>query len=675
MTVGAPPGDDRAMMRGVLSGLGRTRPLLFALMLTMPSCTLDDNGTGGAGGGGDGATTDTDHDTISDADEGAATEENTDADDFPDYRDLDSDHDGISDADEAGDTDLATPPRDTDEDGTPDFRDPDSDGDDIADKDELDANFAVIDSDADGTPDHLDDDSDGDGVGDEYEGLNDPDGDGVPAFRDDDSDGDGIADSVEARVDSPADIPVDSDNDGLFDFLDLDSDNDFVPDSEEDKNGNGVLDPGESSPLAADTDGDGTPDLVEIVAGSDPNDPTETIPPGDFYFVLPYMGPGASGPLDFTTNVKQADVFFSMDTTGSFGEEIAAVQAALEQQIVPGIAAVINDAAFGVGRFEDMPVAPFGLPGDKPFELLTPITTDIPTVGQGLALLPPAAGGLDTPEAGMEALYQWASGAGLPDFGIGPFAPPGIGGIGIRKDTLPIIVQITDARSHDPADYAAITSGAHGRDQTVAALNAIGARVIGIDSLENEGTADDPRAELEDMAIATGAVIPPDAQTGMCLTGVNGTARPPVDVGGVPSCPVVFDVSPDGSGLGALIVDAVVELATLGVLDISTRPVGETEGLNGEVLTPGFTTADFLQAITPVPPPPAGATIDGDVFRDVVPGSTVTFDVQGFNDFQPATQVDQLFAADVQVLGDAVTVLDVRRVYIIVPREAAPVPQ
>ena len=57
-----------------------------------------------------------------------------------------------------------------------------------------------------------------------------------------------------------------------------------------------------------------------------------------------------------------------------------------------------------------------------------------------------------------------------------------------------------------------------------------------------------------------------------------------------------------------------------------------------------------------------------------VPGSTVTFEVTAFNDFQPSTSVDQLFSADIQVLGDLVTVLDVRKVYVIVPK-ATVVPQ
>jgi hypothetical protein len=53
----------------------------------------------------------------------------------------------------------------------------------------------------------------------------------------------------------------------------------------------------------------------------------------------------------------------------------------------------------------------------------------------------------------------------------------------------------------------------------------------------------------------------------------------------------------------------------------------------------------------------------------------VTFHVDAYNDFQPSTFVDQVFDADIHVLGDAVTLLDVRKVYIIVPRKPEDVPQ
>lgn len=615
---------------------------------------------------------DRDKDSITDGDEGGESTD-TDGDGFPDYRDLDSDGDGIPDEVEAGDADRTTPPIDTDGDGLPDYLDLDSDDDTLSDTQELDAAFAVTDTDGDGTPDHLDLDSDGDGIPDAFEAGDvslatapaDTDHDGLPNSRDLDSDGDCRTDQLEAGP-TPA-FPIDTDGDGAFDFLDADSDADGIADVDEDKNCDGVVDAGESSPVNGDTDGDGTPDLVELVAGSDPNNPGSNIPPGDFYFVLPFQGPGGQGVLDFSTTVRQADVYFSVDTTGSFQQEIDAIRTSLETTIVPGVTAVIPDAAFGVGRFEDFPIAPHGLPGDKPFQLLQPITTNVTDVSTGLAALAPASGGLDTPESGFEALFQWATGAGLPDFAIAPFAPAGIGGVGFRTSALPIIIQITDAVSHVPADYS---FASHSEADAVAALTTLGIRVIGIDSLENSGTANDPRGQLERVAISTRAFIPPNGSN-QCATGVGGAPRPPVDVGGgVLGCPLVFDVQPNGNALGALIVDAIIQLATLGTLDISTATRGQLVGLKGEVLPPGTTTADFITSVTPVAPPPTGATIVGNVFVGVTPGSTVNFALDAFNDFVPETNEDQLFAIDLDVLGDLVTTLDVRRVFVIVPRKA-----
>jgi len=613
---------------------------------------------------------DRDGDSISNGDEGGESID-TDGDGFPDYRDLDSDADGIPDATEAGDAELGSPPVDSDGDGTPDYLDRDSDGDTITDTDELDGTFAVVDTDGDGAPDHLDLDSDADGIPDAIEAIDadlatgprDTDRDGVSNFRDLDSDGDCISDRIEAGA--VPESPVDTDGDGAHDFVDADSDADGIADRDEDKNCDGMVNAGESSPTSSDTDGDGTPDLVEVVAGSDPNDPGSNIPPGDFYFVLPYQT-GGQGILDFSTTVQQADVFFSVDTTGSFQQEIDAIRAALATTIVPGISAVIPNAAFGVGRFEDFPVAPHGLAGDKPFELLQPITTNVAAVSAALTALAPASGGLDVPESGYESLFQWATGAGMSDFAIAPFAPPGIGGVGFRSSSLPIIVQITDARSHLPGEYSFAT---HSEANAIAALTTLGIRVVGVDSLENVGTALDPRAQLEALAIATSAIIPPNA-AGQCATGVGGALRSPVDVGGgVLRCPVVFDVQPDGSGLGTLIVDAIVQLATLGTLDISTATRGQLMGLRGEILPVGTTTADFITSITPVAPPPAGATILGNVFLGVTPGSTVKFTLVAFNDFVLETTEDQLFAIDIDVVGDLVTVLDIRRVFVIVPRK------
>ncbi len=76
--------------------------------------------------------------------------------------------------------------------------------------------------------------------------------DTVPADRD----GDGIPDALELAGCTDADL-ADTDGDGLADGL-------------EDKNFNGVIDPGETDPCAPDSDADGLPDLWELQNATDP---------------------------------------------------------------------------------------------------------------------------------------------------------------------------------------------------------------------------------------------------------------------------------------------------------------------------------------------------------------------------------------------------------------------
>ncbi len=101
-----------------------------------------------------------------------------------------------------------------------------------------------------------------------------------------DRDQDGILDSIETYA-------TDSDGDGIPDYADLDSDNDGLRDDEEDLNGNGVVDAGETDPTRQDTDGDllldreerniwgtnpqkldtdgdGTDDGIEVLDGTNP---------------------------------------------------------------------------------------------------------------------------------------------------------------------------------------------------------------------------------------------------------------------------------------------------------------------------------------------------------------------------------------------------------------------
>jgi hypothetical protein len=77
-----------------------------------------------------------------------------------------------------------------------------------------------------------------------------------------DSDNDGVPDDEDAFPTDPTE-QSDNDGDGVGDNADTDDDNDGLPDAEEDANGNGIVDAGETDPNVADTDGDGIDDAED----------------------------------------------------------------------------------------------------------------------------------------------------------------------------------------------------------------------------------------------------------------------------------------------------------------------------------------------------------------------------------------------------------------------------
>lgn len=690
------------------------RRLAFAcLLLVWVGCGSDtsqgDRGGGGRTGGGAGAggagvecTSDGDGDGIDDAVEGDA---DTDSDGTPDAEDTDSDGDGIDDADEIGRGTCSTP-ADSDQDGKYDFRDLDSDGDgvpdadgdptrdfdmdgvaDYADRDDDGDSLLDVDevgddptmprdSDEDGMPDFQDPDSDNDGIRDGLipVGL-DTDADKIPDYRDPDDDGDGISDAIEVG-DDPA-KPRDTDADGTPDHQDADSDDDGIADVAEDKNGNGKVDGGETSAVKDDTDGDGASDLIESAAGTDPTDAmANPKADGNFVFVVPYkkdpMPPKET--LDFTTDIVKADVFFSVDTTGSMGGEIAQLQMALSGTIIPTLAMSIPDLGFGVGSFRDFPIGGFGSPGvDVPFLLGAAVTTD-PMVAQTAVNTLAATGGGDGPESGVEALYQIASGAGV--MWTGGSIPPQM--IGWRPGALPIIVQITDASVHDAATYGAMVPTAASRQQAKDALAAIRARVIGVAA---EGGSGDVAGDLLDFINATGAIVPPDAfgpaAAGQCLTGKNATPVAPT----AGMCPLLYNIAADGMGLGTTVVDGVKALINFAGLDIDARPEDEMGNIDARG-DPVNAVKAFLSRVEPNPKPPAATgcamglatddrlAMDGfdDTFLDVKPGTKVCFDVIAKQNktVEPAAK-PQLFKARIDVVGDGVATLDSRQVWFLVP--------
>lgn len=503
-------------------------------------------------------------------------------------------------------------------------------------------------------------DSDGDGIADQAEGTSDVDGDGTPNHLDDDSDGDGIPDREEHGGSVPCSLP-DADGDGVPNWIDLHSDNDGLADAEERERYS-------TDPYRRDTDGDGVTDLGEALGTrTDPNDPSSTIDPDDFFLVLPYDGAPVDRELDFGTRLQVADVYFLIDTTGSMQAAIDNVTASLSS-LSERIRTQIPNVQMGVGRYGDFPNSTglfdfdaYGHPSDVPYANEQSITDDLYLVQSALGRLS-AGGGADTPESASEALYQTATGEGgtwtftsdAPPFVLAAaYCPPLPDEYGRRRGypcfrpgSLPIVVLVTDAPFHNGPGgahaYAGISPAPHTFEQAVAALNAIGARFIGV------AVGADPRAHEEAAARMTGSV----------------------DLGGRP---LVYDAT--GGTVSEAIVEGIETLAGRTPQDVDTA----LENVPGN--PDDFDATAFIESVVPVEGlngaisgPNPGVTYtskDDTTFYAVVPGTRVIFAVRFRNDVRPPAETAQIFRARIVVRGNRVARLDERQVFIVVPPEGA----
>jgi hypothetical protein len=430
----------------------------------------------------------------------------------------------------------------------------------------------------------------------------------------------------------------------------------------------------------------------------------------DFFFILPYVDPAGQmmKPLDFATAIPAIDVFFSMDTTGSMTGEIANLQSALTGTVIPGIQAAVANTQFGVGAQEDFPVSSYGGLGgdgtlDQPLKVLQTITSNMSALSTAVSHLStstgsPIGGGGDTPEAGLESIYQIATGEGLS--GPSPTSVPanhaGVGGVAFRAGTMPVVVGISDADSHGLNETGAcgtsaegytgtVATVAHSRAQTKTALANICARFVGIAPQPNPSPANlscFAEPYQQDLATTTGARVPPAAwdftgtrPTGcaasQCCTGFSGAGRAP-DAQGL--CPLVFRANLDGTGVSTSIVTGIQMLTRFATFDVTSQTTGGQTDINGNPLPAGYNTAYFIKAVTPAtytlpPPPPVlpNPTYDTTTFHNVTPGTQVGFNVDAFNDFVMQTDQPQIFRANIQVLAGGCTPLDQRDVLILVP--------
>jgi hypothetical protein len=407
--------------------------------------------------------------------------------------------------------------------------------------------------------------------------------------------------------------------------------------------------------------------------------------------VLEFGSAAVSLLIEVEADPQALDVHFSVDTTGSIEGEINDLQRDLKNVVIPELRKRIADVAFGVSAFQDFPQAPFGfeggsrgIPADRPFRLLTGITTDVIQVGEAVTSLdqPLGAGG-DVSEAGAEALWQIATGKGFKSDGVELIKPftgkpekggGTLGGVGFRENTLRVVLHVTDAPTHEPADYEPFVSGSHSSDEAGDELAAIRCRLVGIVSAGcNKRKATDicesatylkARGTLEKLAIRTGAVGP-EAKKGSCAHGVDGEDVPSVDG----QCPLVFDVAADGTGLSKALLDALTELvdgirfdAVNGVA--SDDPIGFVQRIvPADVRQRAGEESAMTDDLLPINAP------DGEVdsFVAVHSKTRLAFEVWLRNLRIAPTDVDQHFRVIVQILGDGL-LIDQRTLRVVIPK-------
>lgn len=649
----------------------------------------------------------------------------TDNDGTPDYADADDDNDTITDRVEVG-ADPSMPP-DTDNDGRPDWRDTDSDGDTIADRIEVTSDF-----DFDGVPNFRDHDSDGDGADDALE-ARDPaamvprvDPNEFPFECPTEVD---PSDFSVVRPDARANyVDADSDNDGLGDREErMIGSNVCRPDSDAD----GQLDVVEHAycvqhrRTGCATDSvpslraqdyylvlpfDGGPQQRELEFGT-------SIRVADVFFL-------------FDTTDSMFEVLQAVAST--IAQPSTGLVDAIRRIIPDAWFGTGHYDDFLSGRFgegADRPIHPLctmigtgaGPTGFGPPECLSAGSGSLPyhgvimtnptamigrstgaqvvqTVARGTA----RGNGNDRPESTVEALYQLVTNEGLfdrsapstcatPEFIGHPgcwvkptVCPEGTWGFPcFRAQSLAVVIQFGDASWHNGArdeapptttlhsPYEGITPAPHDIDQMMAAYRRRSARQIHINA---------SATRCESRSWTNHALLGPCFDARIAAEGTGS-----VDFDGVP---LVFDL-PVNAGSGAP-PSSLVEVVTNAVDMLATRvPIDVTTALRSDPANPRMLDArQFIKRRTPscelaprtsdcwtaragAAHRTAVARTDASAFYRVIPGTRVRFTVTFENDLiEGPCRESLLFHAYIDVLGDGVTLLDTRDVFVIVP--AAP---
>jgi hypothetical protein len=392
----------------------------------------------------------------------------------------------------------------------------------------------------------------------------------------------------------------------------------------------------------------------------------------DFFFVVPYGGDPTpkSDILTFSTNIKQADVAFVMDTTGSMTGAIDNLKTALSGTLLAQLQAAIPNVGLAVIDVRD-----FDSGDSWAVNVRQRITTTL-SLAQTAVNAMSAYGGGDEPEAQLFGMYHALTGAasttGSPALAAHTPAAGTWGGVDFRSGSVAVVVDISDAHWHDP-------SGGQGIAQLKSAFASTKAKFVNI--LENHYIASEPDLENQpnDLSDATGSNVVASAfgtvagcAAGQCCTGVSGAGRAPAGPAG--SCRLNF-LANNGNGVSAGIVKAIQAIAVGSVFDVTAKASNDPKNAGGVDAT------KFIKALRAMDEGNAAAGCpahvatdtngDGikDTFTALQAGTPVCFEIiANTNSFVPPLLDPQFFNAFVDVIAVQGNLpLDHRAVIFMVP--------
>jgi hypothetical protein len=262
---------------------------------------------------------------------------------------------------------------------------------------------------------------------------------------------------------------------------------------------------------------------------------------------------------DQTVAAGAVDVYFIVDLSGSFADDLPNFKAQAPN-IIAALRAANPDTKFGLGRFEDYPIAPFGNAGagDKAYERVEDLTFDTTSVLNTISGLT-TRDGSDLPQSQLAALLQAANGSGQDLSGAGfPGASiPAGQQAHFRSGARKIFLLWTDAAFHRPGDPGTIPYPGPSFSDVATAMQGLDpAKVIGISS----GT--DGLADLQQIATATNTIAPPG--------GVDCNNDGVIDIPG--GAPLVCAIGTSGEGISEAALALINATAVPFTVDIDIKP-------------------------------------------------------------------------------------------------------